>query len=205
MPAPAEIRSKVRFFATTDDLRAWFEEHHDRASELWIGYYRQGTGKPGVTYPEAVLEALCFGWIDGQVRSLDAVSYTNRYSPRRPASRWSAINRRQARMLISAGRMHTAGRAAFERGRGRPAIRATPGPVMRPLDVASRRTFQTKPAAWKFFRDQPPGYRRLASSWVMSAVRPETRMRRLGILIRACGARRRVDLLSPTREPPRSP
>lgn len=103
---PPASRPAARFFRTRAALRGWFERHHSSASEIWIGYYKRGTGRVGLTYPEVVEEALCFGWIDGQVRSLDDRSYANRYTPRRPGSQWSEENLRKFEQLRLAGRVH---------------------------------------------------------------------------------------------------
>jgi hypothetical protein len=113
----------VRFFRRREQLRVWFEEHHSTAKEIWIGYYKRGVVKRGVTYAEAVEEALCFGWIDGQVRSIDESSYANRYSPRRPGSRWTQTNLQKAEELIRSGRMHPAGLEIYrQRQLGRRAL-----------------------------------------------------------------------------------
>ena len=109
MVTSEEIRGKARFFSSPEELRRWFEKHHATEKELWIGYYKRGTGRKGVSYLEAVEEALCFGWVDGQVRSLDDRSYANRYTPRRPESRWSQVNVRKVGELRRAGRMRPAG------------------------------------------------------------------------------------------------
>src|SRR5919202_4274269 len=103
-----------RFFAEPAELRAWFERCHDTAGELWVGFHKKGSGRPSVTWPEAVDQALCFGWIDGLRRSLGETSYVIRFTPRRPGSIWSAVNVARARELAAAGLMHPAGRAAFE-------------------------------------------------------------------------------------------
>ena len=102
------------FFATSEEFRAWLEAHYDKRKELWIGFYKKGSGKPSITYPEAVDEALCFGWIDGIRKSIDADSYTNRFTPRKAQSTWSAVNIERAKELERLGRMHPAGRKAFE-------------------------------------------------------------------------------------------
>ncbi len=83
---------KPRFFATPEKLRAWLEEHHATATELWVGLYKKGSGRPSITWPEVVDEVLCFGWIDGVRRSIDDESYMNRITPRKPNSNWSAVN-----------------------------------------------------------------------------------------------------------------
>lgn len=145
-----EALPKVLFFASRESLRDWFERHHARASELWVGYYKRGSGRTAVTYLEAVEEALCFGWIDGRLRSLDGDSYAHRYTPRGPKSRWSATNVARARALERAGRMRPAGRAAFHRGVDR-AFRADG-------DVTSTRSSRSRPTR----ASVPAGRRRRA-------------------------------------------
>jgi uncharacterized protein YdeI (YjbR/CyaY-like superfamily) len=108
---------RVHFFRRREELRAWFEKNHSREKELWIGYYKKGVPKSAVTYAEAVEEALCFGWIDGQVRSIDESSYANRYSPRRPRSRWTQTNLQKAEELARSGRMRPAGLEVYRRAR----------------------------------------------------------------------------------------
>ncbi|MCI4352659.1 MAG: YdeI/OmpD-associated family protein [Thermoplasmata archaeon] len=194
---PERVRPPARFFARRALLRAWFERNHARRDELWIGYYKKGSGKTGVSYVEAVEEALCFGWVDGQVRSLDNRTYANRYTPRRRGSRWSRINVAKVEELFRLGRMHPSGLRTFEEG--------TPGPRAgyafedRPkkLPAPFRREFQSVGAAWKFFQAQPPYYRRVAIYWIMAAVREDTRRRRLQSLIGESGRGRRIDLLTP--------
>ena len=77
------------FFASPEAFRAWLEQHHATARELWVGYYKKGSGKPSITWPESVDEALCFGWIDGLRKSIDDVSYAIRFTPRKPRSTWT--------------------------------------------------------------------------------------------------------------------
>lgn len=105
---------RVRFFRSRAAFRDWLEAHHGADEEIWVGFWKAGSGRTGCTYPEAVLEALCFGWIDGIRKSLDERSYTNRFTPRRRGSNWSALNIRHVRRLVAEGRMHEAGIAAFE-------------------------------------------------------------------------------------------
>ncbi|MGP8077848.1 MAG: YdeI/OmpD-associated family protein [Thermoplasmata archaeon] len=190
-------RADVLFFPQRERLRAWFEENHATAKELWIGYFKQGSGKGGVTYAEAVEEALCFGWIDGQVRSLDEESYANRYTPRRPGSRWSRTNVTKAKELERAGRLRPAGLRAF-RARD-PAQPAGYSFEERPqgLSAPMQRDLRAAPKAWRFYRAQPPYYRRMTAFWVMSARREATRRGRLQALIDRSALGRRIDLLSP--------
>ena len=185
------------FFKTPGDLRRWLERNHASATELWIGMYRKASGKGGVTYKEALDEALCIGWIDGVRKRLDEESFVQRFTPRRPDSYWSAVNIKRAQELIEAGRMHATGRAAFER---RDSLKAEKYSFERQnakLDPGMEKRFRANPRAWAFFESQPPGYRRLIAHWVTSAKKEETRQRRLETLIKESAARRRVGLLSP--------
>lgn len=102
------------FFETAEDLRRWFMANHETADELWIGLHKVGSGRPSVRWPEVVDEALCFGWIDGIRHGIDELSYKNRLTPRRKGSNWSAINIAGVGELEAAGRLHPAGRLAFE-------------------------------------------------------------------------------------------
>ena len=102
----------LHFFPTSADLRAWYDENHDRFGELWVGYYKKGTGLPTVTIGESIDEALCFGWIDGLKRSVDEKSYKVRFTPRRRRSSWSERNLARMEKLIAAGLVSEAGLAA---------------------------------------------------------------------------------------------
>jgi uncharacterized protein YdeI (YjbR/CyaY-like superfamily) len=177
--------SEPVFFATPAELRAWLEEHHDTSTELIVGYYKKGSGKPSLTWQESVDQALCFGWIDGVRRSLGPDSYTNRFTPRRARSVWSAVNVRRAKELIESGEMTPAGLAAFEaRTERRVGIYSyEQARDAAKLDAEQERAFRANAAAWEWFQAQPPGYRRSATWWVVSAKREETRSRRLATLI----------------------
>src|SRR5262245_41893754 len=106
--------AEPRFFATPDELRAWFTKNADAEKELLVGFYRKGSGRPSITWPESVDQALCFGWIDGVRRGLDDESYTIRFTPRKPRSNWSVVNIRRVQELTEAGLMRPAGLRAFE-------------------------------------------------------------------------------------------
>jgi uncharacterized protein YdeI (YjbR/CyaY-like superfamily) len=189
----------VSFFPTAGDLRIWFEKHHDTADQLWIGYYKQASGRPSVTYRESVDEALCFGWIDGIRRSLDAASYANRFTPRRRRSNWSYVNIQRVGELIEAGRMKPAGLKAFqERDQARSQQYSFEN---RPatLDEVFESTFRANGRAWEFFLTQAPWYRRTSIFWIMSAKKAETRQRRLMILIKDSEKARRLPMLTPSR------
>lgn len=181
--------SAPRFFATPAVFRAWLDAHHDRAPELLVGFHKKGSGKPSMTWPESVDEALCYGWIDGVRRSLDEDSYTIRFTPRRPGSIWSNVNVAKVAALLQAGRMMPAGLAAWERRDPEKSgiyVFERNHPVA--FDAEMERRFKRSRRAWTFFQAQPPGYRKQATHYVTSAKRPETRERRLTTLIE-CSAR----------------
>jgi uncharacterized protein YdeI (YjbR/CyaY-like superfamily) len=184
------------YFKSAHDLRAWFEENHNTAEELWIGYYKKATGKPTVTHAQAVDEALCFGWIDGVRKSVDDERFINRFTPRRPRSNWSQINIKRVGELIELGRMALAGLDAFE---SRDPSRSSQYSFEnRPADLEERYAaiFRENATAWEFFRAQPPGYQRTATWWVLSAKKDETRLWRLKTLIEDSSNARRLSLLT---------
>jgi len=177
------------FFDTADDFRAWLEKHHESEREALLGFYKKGSGKGGsFTYEQAILESLCFGWIDGVRRSLDAESYSQRFSPRTKTSTWSNINIARFKELQAAGRVHPAGLAAFEaRTAANSGIYSfEQGEVAFAED--QERAFRANSAAWEYWSNAPKGYRRIATWWVLSAKRPETRSKRLVELV-DCSAR----------------
>lgn len=174
------MESKPIFFPTPAAWRSWLEKHHAGATELWVGFYKRDSGKPSITWPESVDAALCFGWIDGIRKSIDADSYKIRFTPRKPRSTWSAINLRRVKELSKLGLMHPVGLAAFRSRTGdRSEIYSYEQQKRATLPPAYERTFRKKPDAWKFFSAQPPGYRRVCSWWVISAKKEETRSGRL--------------------------
>ncbi len=182
--------TKPKFFATPADWRFWLEQYHVEYQELWVGFHKRDSGRPSITWPESVDVALCFGWIDGVRKSIDATSYKIRFTPRKPRSVWSAVNLKRASELSKLGLMHSSGLVAFEK---REAIRSViyayeqqrKSAVLTP---AYRKEFRAHPSAWKFFQSQPPWYQRTSSWWVIGAKREETRRKRLATLI-ACSAK----------------
>jgi uncharacterized protein YdeI (YjbR/CyaY-like superfamily) len=179
---------KPRFFKSSAELREWLERHHARASELQVGFYKKTSSRTGVGYKEALDEALCFGWIDGVRRAVDDERYTIRFTARRPGSVWSVVNTKRAQELIEQGLMRPAGRAAFESRDVEKTKRYSYERETSNLDREYQRRFESNRKAWAFFGSRPPGYRKLAIHWVMSAKREETRERRLAELI-DCSAR----------------
>ena len=185
------------FFTSSAELRAWFEENHESAEELWVAMYRKRTGKPTITWSEVVDQALCFGWIDGIRKGIDEEAYMTRLTPRRPKSNWSAVNVAKVAELKRKGLMRPAGLAAFEkRTEDKTAIYSYEQRDKARLDAHQSKTFRANQKAWSFFNDQPPGYRRTAIYWVVSAKREETRERRLTRLIEDSAAGRRLAHLS---------
>ncbi len=173
----------VKFFKNKAELRKWFEKNCDKLDEQWIGFWKKGTGKQSITWPEAVDVALCFGWIDGIRKSIDDESYKNRLTPRRPRSNWSAINIKRVGELIESGEMTPAGLAAFEkREESRSAIYTYEKPLVE-LSTEFLAKFKENEKAWAFFEAQSPGYHRLAKFWVMAAKQEATRLRRIETLI----------------------
>jgi uncharacterized protein YdeI (YjbR/CyaY-like superfamily) len=191
---------KPTFFKSGAQFRAWLEQHHGDAAELLLGFYRKSSAKKGITYPEALDEALAYGWIDGVRRGLDAESYTVRFTPRRPRSIWSAVNVRRVGELTAAGRMADPGLAAFaKRDEKRSAIYAYERAAVE-LDAESAKRFKADKQAWAFYRAQAPWYQRTSTNWVVSAKRPETRARRLATLIAYSHDQERLPLLTPPRK-----
>ena len=189
---------RPRAFRTASAFRAWLEAHHATASELVVRCFKVSARERGMTYPEALDEALCFGWIDGVRRSLDAHSFSIRFTPRRAKSYWSAVNRRHAERLEAEGRMHAAGLAAFRKAdaeAGKYSFERRP----QALPPAYEKRLRARPRAWAFYQQQPPWYRRTAAFWVMSAKRDETREARLTELIACSMEQRRIGPLAGTK------
>jgi uncharacterized protein YdeI (YjbR/CyaY-like superfamily) len=180
------------FFATPADLRHWFEKNHDREKELLVGFYKVGSDKPSITWPESVDQALCFGWIDGIRKTLDQESYCIRFTPRKPKSIWSAVNINKVAALQQQGLMQPAGLACFEkRTEDRSAIYAyEKAPVQ--LAAGYEQQFRENARAWDFFQQQAPSYRQVAMNWVMTAKQEKTRLSRLQTLIAGSAAGRKV-------------
>ncbi len=190
MPAPSLVH-----FPTPAAFRAWLRKHHTSATELVLRLAKVHASASGITYAQALDEALCFGWIDGVRRRLDDDGFSIRFTPRKPRSIWSRVNVAHAERLIREQRMTKAGMAAFEaRREDRTGVYAfeqrNPG-----LSEEYRRQFRTRRAAWTYFEGEAPWYRRTASHWVMSARREETRRKRLDTLISCSAEKQRIPQL----------
>ena len=171
------------FFPAPPEFRRWLEANHDTAAELWVGFYKKGSGRPSMTWPESVDEAICFGWIDGVRKSLDEDSYTIRFSPRRSESVWSRVNIERAKALAAEGRLRPAGVKAFEaRRENRSGIYSY---EQRSADLPEpyAAILKKNEAAWAFFQAQPPSRRKAIFWWIVSAKQETTRLRRLDKLI----------------------
>jgi uncharacterized protein YdeI (YjbR/CyaY-like superfamily) len=186
------MTAKPRFFASPAQFRRWLEKNHATTEELVVGFHKKSSGKNSITYPEALDEALCFGWIDGVRRNFDETSYTIRFTPRRPRSIWSLVNVRHVERLQKEGRMHAAGVAAFaQRDPQRTGIYSFES---RPRELAEEyeKELRKNKAAWEFFQAQPAGWKRTVSFWIMSAKKEETRLKRLQRLIESSAKGERV-------------
>ena len=187
---------KIKFFTTESLFRQWLAKNHARSAELWVGFHKKNSGKKSITYAEALDEALCFGWIDGLRKSVDENSYTIRFTPRKSKSIWSRVNTKRAEELSKLGRMKPSGREAFAlrnpQRSGIYSFETSP----RKLDATYETKFRRKKRAWDYFQNQPPGYRKLATFWVMSAKKDETRLRRLEQLISDSKEARRLGIIA---------
>lgn len=166
-----DVRTRARW-------HAWLEKHHASATEIWLVFHKRHAHKASVDYEAAVEEALCFGWIDSLVRRLDADRFARKFTPRKPDSRWSDLNRRRYASLEKRGLLMDAGRANSPGGKHAYALRqrrALDAPVPRYIE----RALKVDPAAWRFFEMLAPSYRRAYVGWIDAAKREETKQRRL--------------------------
>jgi uncharacterized protein YdeI (YjbR/CyaY-like superfamily) len=192
------------FFESPEAFYAWLEENHDTATEVYVGYWKKHTGKPSLTWSQAVDQALCFGWIDTRVNRIDEDSHMQRFTPRKPGSNWSKVNVEKMKKLTEAGRVKPAGLAAFERRReDRTGVYSFERKEAARLEPEQEERFRANDAAWEFFQSQAPWYKRTAIHLVTSAKKSETRERRLNQLIEDSAAGRRLNqLTSPGRRKP---
>lgn len=190
-------RTGPTFFATRAEFRAWLDAYAGTADELWVGFHKQGSGLPSITWPEAVDEALCVGWIDGVRKRVDATSYMIRFTPRRPGSTWSRVNIDRVAVLAREGRLRPAGQQAYDRrtdaNSGIYSYENRHEAVLEPGFAAE---LAANPVARDFFESRPRWYRQAAITWVMSAKREETRRRRLATLVEDSAAGRTVGPLT---------
>lgn len=171
------------FFPTPADFRRWLEAHHATEKELLVGFYKTGSGKPSITWPESVDQALCFGWIDGIRKRVDDESYTIRFTPRKPTSTWSAVNIKRIEELTKLGLMTPAGLKAFEARQENKSGIYSYEQRTATLPPEYEKVLKKNKAAWKFFQAQPASYRKAAMWWIVSAKQEATRLKRLDQLI----------------------
>ena len=183
---------KAVYFKTAAEFRRWLAAHHASERELTVGFYKKAAGKPGISYKEAVDQALCFGWIDGIKKRVDEERYTHRFTPRKKDSIWSSVNATRVEELIASKAMAKPGLEALERRDPKKTGVYSFENRPKTFDAALEREFRKRPAAWIFFRAQPPGYQRLMTFFVMSAKQQETRLRRLDRLIEASASGKRI-------------
>jgi uncharacterized protein YdeI (YjbR/CyaY-like superfamily) len=191
---------KPTFLPSPSEFRAWLEEHHGESDELWVGFYKRNSGKPSITWSEAVDTALCFGWIDGVRKSVDEVSYSIRFTRRRRTSIWSEVNIKRVRDLTKLRLMQPAGLEAFgRREEAKSKIYSYEQRKTAKLGRAHEQQFRAHETAWRFFQAQAPWYRRTATWWVISGKKEETRQKRLAKLIEDSRRERTIPPL--TRKP----
>jgi uncharacterized protein YdeI (YjbR/CyaY-like superfamily) len=184
--------TNVIYFKTPAELRKWFKANHRTAKELWVGYYKRGSGQASVTWPESVDEALCVGWIDGVRKSIDGDRYVIRFTPRKPTSIWSAVNMKRMKALAEEGRVLPAGEQAFaSRRENRSGIYAYEQRRAE-LEEPYASMLKKHKKASAFFEAQPPWYRKTMSWYIVSAKREETRLSRLKTLVDACAEGKRL-------------
>jgi len=182
------------YFDTAADFRAWLQKHHDSASELLVGFRKVKSGEPSMTWPESVDQALCFGWIDGVRRSIDAEHYCIRFTPRKAGSVWSRINIERFRKLEARSLAAPAGRKAFSAGKERTDHYSYEN-APRELSPQEMKRFRSNAPAWADFERRPPSYRKAVLWWVVSAKQAATRERRLARLIEDSAAGRKVGVM----------
>jgi uncharacterized protein YdeI (YjbR/CyaY-like superfamily) len=189
---------KPHFFKAPAEFRTWLKKNHAKAKELLVGFHKKSSGKPSLSWEESVDEALCYGWIDGIRKNAGEDSYTIRFTPRRAGSFWSNKNIANVKRLVKEKRMQPAGLKAYEARKGeRSGAYAFEQSEIADFDAVLLKRFKTKTAAWDFYNDQPPGYKRTIRHWVVSAKKEETRLKRLDRLIEVSADKQRVDLEFP--------
>jgi uncharacterized protein YdeI (YjbR/CyaY-like superfamily) len=184
---------KPSHFQTPADFRAWLTENHARFTELFVGFHKKDSGKPSITYHEALDQALCFGWIDSVRRSVNATSYMVRFTPRKAKSYWSKINTNRANELIKRGLMQPPGAKVFAARDQATTKRYSFERETARLKPADTKQFKSNAKAWAFLQSQPPYYKRVCTFWVVSAKQESTRQRRLQSLIATSAQHRRLD------------
>jgi uncharacterized protein YdeI (YjbR/CyaY-like superfamily) len=177
---------------TLEQWRKWLAAHHDSESEVWLVFHKRHTGQASIAYEDAVDEALCFGWVDSLVKRLDEARYARKFTPRKPDSRWSTLNRKRYAQLEASGRLRPAGLSRAPTDRSGDAPR--PSPSFSKVPPYIRDALRKRPAAWRHFENLAPSYRRHYIGWIDSAKQQETKMRRLEEAIRLLAAGKKLGL-----------
>ena len=194
MPTPVN----PNFFPSAAAFRAWLHENHAVHTELWVGYHKKHSGEPSLTWEESVDAALCYGWIDGLRKSLDTLRYVIRFTRRKPDSIWSVRNIGRIKELVRLELMHPAGLEAYGKlNPKRSAVYSFEQRKQARFSASDVRRFKSRPKAWAFFRSQAPSYRRMFTFWIVSAKKPETRLRRLDRVIAASADGVKIDPFGP--------
>lgn len=184
------------FFPTPKHLRKWFQKNHNKEKELLVGFYKVSTGKPTVTWSQAVDEAICFGWIDGIRKSIDEESYCIRFTPRNPKSNWSAVNTKKVERLTQLGLMKPEGLKAFSFRKDSKSKAYSYENLPASFDKSFEKKFKANKQAWKYFQSTTPSYRKITTRWVLSARQEATRLKRLNELITDCAAAKKIKAMS---------
>ena len=195
MTKPIKEKLRCVYFNTSSDFREWLMKNHDKEKELLVGFHKVKTKKESITWSQSVDQAICFGWIDGVRRSIDQQHYCIRFSPRKPASTWSAVNIRKVEDLTSKGLMHPKGTEAFKRRSQLNSQIYSYEQAAVAFEKCFEKDFKANQEAWEFFDAMPPSYKRAATHWVMTAKRDETKRRRLEELIKDSRQRKKIKLL----------
>jgi uncharacterized protein YdeI (YjbR/CyaY-like superfamily) len=184
-----------QYFTSPIKFHQWLKKHHATSTELLVGFYKKSSGRPSITYQEALDEALCFGWIDGIRKTVDEERYTIRFTPRKPTSNWSNVNIKRAKELMAEERMTSAGLAAFEARKAEKSAVYTYENRPQKLAPEYEKKFRANKPAWEYFQSQAPYYQRTACGWVMTAKKEETRLRRLATLLEDSAHGRRLGIM----------
>ncbi|MGE0398879.1 MAG: YdeI family protein [Kofleriaceae bacterium] len=193
---------KPTFFATPAAWRAWLEANHATKSELLVGFYKTSSGKPSITWPESVDEALCFGWIDGVRKSLGDEAYTIRFTPRKPTSIWSAINVAKVEQLRKAGKMRPAGEAAYAKlSSSRTSVYSFERLTAAQFTPAQQKQWAASAKALAWFRAEAPSYQKAVTHWVVSAKQEATQAKRLAHLIHHSANGERIPMMTKYTKP----
>ncbi|XZF14781.1 YdeI/OmpD-associated family protein [Chitinophagaceae bacterium MMS25-I14] len=187
---------KPTFFPTPADFRKWLQANHKKETELLVGFYKKGCGKPSISWPESVDEALCFGWIDGVRKGVDEETYTIRFTPRKAGSIWSAINMKKMEELTAKGLMQPAGLEAYSKRKEHKSAIYSYEKAPEELTPDFLKQFKANKKAWKYFTGMAPSYQRTAIHWVMTAKQEATRIKRMNTLIEDSEAERKIKPLS---------